>query len=79
MNATDIYKEIGVGRPYLIDMIVDLGLDFLPLEYISRLAEAIADDVAEDITVSADREVWGNDDVRFSVGRVLLKRLGMPT
>jgi hypothetical protein len=79
MDAIDYYKEIGVGRPYLIDVIVDLGLDFLPQEYINRLAEAIVDDVAEDMAASADKDEWGSGDVRFAVGRVLLKRLGMPT
>lgn len=45
-------------------------------EYASRITELIYKDVIEDLCVCAD-ENWNDDDIRFAIGRVLCKKIGI--
>ena len=45
-------------------------------DYVGPLVDAIADEVREDLVAAAD-PVYSVGDVRLSVGRVLLGRLGV--
>ena len=45
-------------------------------DYVRRIAEACADEVAEDVSVAADPQRWNDDDVRMAFGRVLARRIG---
>ena len=45
-------------------------------DYADYILDAIIDDVKEDVFASAD-ENFNEDDVRFAIGRVLMKKLGI--
>ena len=46
-------------------------------DYATNIAESIIDDVVEDLSESADITDWNDDDVRYAIGRVLCKKLGI--
>lgn len=46
-------------------------------DYATSIAESIIDDVVEDLSESADVADWDDDDVRYAIGRVLCKKLGV--
>ena len=45
-------------------------------DYADYILDVIIDDVKEDVFTSAD-ENFNEDDVRFAIGRVLMKKLGI--
>ena len=45
-------------------------------DYLGYIAEEIFEDVKEDLECAADKD-FNYDDVRMSVGRVLISRLGI--
>ena len=45
-------------------------------DYADYILDVIIDDVKEDVFASAD-ENFNEDDVRFAIGRVLMKKLGI--
>jgi hypothetical protein len=45
-------------------------------DYVDYILNVIIDDVKEDVLTSAD-ENFNEDDVRFAIGRVLMKKLGI--
>ena len=54
------------------------GGGYTDIESTIKINLAICDEVAQDVWDTADREAFNEDDVRFAVGRVLRKRLGIP-
>lgn len=44
-------------------------------DYVYEILDFIADEVIEDIRTSADVECYSNSDIRFALGRVILKKL----
>lgn len=55
----------------------DNSTGFISSDYAPVIINALADDVAQDVWETADRENFNDDDVRMAVGRVLMKRLGI--
>ena len=45
-------------------------------DYADYILDVIIDDVKEDVLTSADED-FNEDDVRFAIGRVLMKKLGI--
>ncbi len=45
-------------------------------DYVDYILDVIINDVKEDVFASAD-ENFNEDDVRFAIGRVLMKKLGI--
>ncbi len=45
-------------------------------DYADYILDVIIDDVKEDVLTSADKD-FNEDDVRFAIGRVLMKKLGI--
>ena len=45
-------------------------------DYADYILDVIIDDVKEDVFASADED-FNEDDVRFAIGRVLMKKLGI--
>ena len=80
-----IYADLGFdfverGRDYIADMIADKEQGVsgaIGRDYSRDIAYALADDIAEDLHVSADHEDWGMDDVRLAFGRVMCAKLGI--
>ena len=72
-------RELGISQDYMVDIICDMNEPAGPIsrDYIRHIAEAVVEDVAEDVYETADGENWGDDDVRLAFGRVLMKRLGI--
>lgn len=74
----DYYKEISVSRDRLVEIIHELNFECpISEDYIRSIAEAVVDDVAQDIWETADRDFWNDDDVRLAFGRALMKRIGI--
>ena len=79
------YKALGFsgafsGRNYIADLVADKenGVDgSISKDYSRNIAFALADEIAEDLSVSADNEDWDMDDVRLAFGRVLCAKLGI--
>jgi len=63
------------GRIAEAIVLMELG-GAIGADYVRRIAEACADEVAEDVSAAADPERWNDDDVRMAFGRVLARRLG---
>ena len=63
----------------VIDLIAGVanGCGFSDVESSIKINLTICEDVAQDVWDTADRETYNEDDVRFAVGRVLRKRLGI--
>ena len=67
---------LGTTPEYIVDTIYDLNFNgLISANYIKQIAYKIAEDVAQDIYETADREDWNCDDVRLAFGRVLCKKL----
>ena len=45
-------------------------------DYVTYITDNILDDVVEDIKTSADED-YSDEDIKFAIGRVLTKRLGI--
>jgi hypothetical protein len=45
-------------------------------DYVTYITDNILDDVVEDIKTSADKD-YSDEDIKFAIGRVLIKRLGI--
>lgn len=53
------------------------GTGLTDIETSVKINVLIADEVAQDVWDTADRKHFTDDDVRFAIGRVLRKRLGI--
>ncbi len=46
-------------------------------DYLEKIADAIYEDVKEDIMTASDYPHYSEDDIRMAIGRVLVRRLGI--
>lgn len=51
--------------------------DGISSECSSKIVDAIADEVAEDVLESADQKEWNACDMSLGAGRVILRRFGV--
>lgn len=67
-----------VTRSYVRRMLDEIWHD-RPVsgKYWGKIADKILEEVCEDIEETADKDEWGEDDVRQAVGRVLCTKLGI--
>jgi len=67
-----------VTRSYVREILDEIWHD-RPVsdEYWGKIADKILEEVCEDIEATADKDEWGEDDVRQAVGRVLCTKLGI--
>ena len=79
LDMDKVYSGLNVDRESLIREIESMNgyAGVISLDYLRKIVPEIADDVAEDIYVSADLDTWSDDDIRLAVGRVLCNRLGL--
>ena len=77
-DITKIYRELGVSRHYITDLIgsyEDSVLGGVSRDYSRDIAWVISDDVARDLHANYGPEDWDINDVRLAVGRVLCEKL----
>ncbi len=77
MSYDDVYTELGCSRDDFCETVAHEIENGITSEYSAKIADAIADKVAEDVMESADPKEWNDCDVRLGSGRVLLKALGV--
>lgn len=46
-------------------------------DYLEKVADAIYEDVKEDVMTASDYPHYSEDDIRMAIGRVLVRRLGI--
>lgn len=64
-------------RELIVETVVSMeSCGAIGADYVRAIAEACADEVAEDVAAAADPQNWNDDDVRMAFGRVLVRRLG---
>lgn len=72
------YKKLGTTKAEIIESIWTLNMNGpISNDYIRHIAEAVADDVVQDLWETADHEYWNDDDLRLAFGRALMDRLGI--
>lgn len=77
MSDGPVYDHIGSPRHKFVNLVRRALTEGISHEYAGRIAEAMADKVAEDIEETADLVEWNACDVDIGIGRVLLKALGV--
>jgi hypothetical protein len=73
----EVYEKLGCIRDDFCTMLLEAIEDGITSEYSAKIADAIADKVAEDVLESADQEEWNTCDISLGVGRVILKQFGV--
>lgn len=70
------FDRIGTSEDYFVCFVRRELENGISAEYSAPIAEAIAQDVADDVSECADKYKWNDCDVRLGIGRVILKALG---
>ena len=71
------FEALDTNRRDFFETVIRELLNGVTCDYAGKIADAIAEDVADDVVECADPNAWNDCDVRLAIGRVLLKTLGV--
>lgn len=72
-----IYTELGITRDELFEKVRKDLETVISDDYSGAIADRIVDEIAYDISVTADVSEWNDSDYRLAFGRVLTDLMGI--
>lgn len=72
-----LYMQIGITRDELFEKVCKDLETIISDDYSGAIADRIVDEIAYDISVSADVSEWNDSDYRLAFGRVLSDFIGI--